>query len=144
MTREEFLIKLMSLHGLPYIYGGQDMNGVDCSGLVQIALSWLKVNPPNDLTAQGLYNYFVQPTKGRALTFEARNLGDISFYGKSDDNISHCGLALNNELMLEAAGGTPEIKTPELAKEKGAYVKVNSLYRRVDLISIIRPYGLPW
>lgn len=139
--REQFLIYMMNFIGLPYIWGGDNPKvGLDCSGLVQILLAWLHMDPPGDQTADGLMRYFEK--HGTVIDASQAQLGDLVFYGDSK-RATHITMALGNGLMIEAGGGGPKCTTPEIARKLGACVRVANIKRRGDLIKIIRP-GVEW
>lgn len=129
---------------VPYIYGGQNLNGFDCSGLVQWALHLINLAPPYDMNAQSLMHYFAQELRGKELILEPRRLCDLAFFGARADQITHVALVLNDNLMLEARGGDSTTKTLQDALSKNARVEVTEIGRRKDLFTILRPYNLPW
>lgn len=143
--REKFLVHCMKYHGLPYIWGGADpKKGLDCSGLVQHLLTWLKLDPPGDQTADVLMKFFKQSSKGKVVTTDTCDLGDLVFYGGSSGRATHIGVILGDGLMFEAGGGGSTCTTPEIAKKLGASVRVSPIHRRSDLICVVRPNGIPW
>jgi cell wall-associated NlpC family hydrolase len=142
--REQFLIYMMNFIGLPYIWGGSNPKvGLDCSGLVQILLGWLHLDPPGDQTADGLMRYFSQHGTAIASVVNAQ-LGDLVFYGASPTKATHIAMVLGNGLMIEAGGGGSKCTTPEIARKLGASIRVSQIKRRGDLIKIVRPGSLDW
>jgi len=141
MTKEEFLIELMQVIGKPYIFGGSGPQFFDCSGLVQFALFKLKIGPPYDMTAHGLYNYY--RNYSYELLLDKRDLGDLCFYGEAN-KITHCAICLNDDFIIEARGGDETTNSIEEAKKRGAQVSVSPLNSRKDLFTILRPNNLPW
>ncbi len=141
--REDFLIFCAKHVGIPYIWGGSDpKKGLDCSGLVQILLENLYLDPSGDQTAQGLMNFFSLDDNSERQSPFPPDLGDLVFFGK--ENATHVGLCLGNGLMIEAAGGDSSCTTIEIARIKDAKVKISPYNRRKDIITILRPKGLPW
>lgn len=125
----------MEFVGLPYRWGGDDtIDGFDCSGLVQELLAVVGMDPPGDQTAQGLYEYF--QLYGSATIAE---FGALCFYGKSHNEITHVGMALNEELMIEAGGGGSNTTSPSAASAHNAYIRIRPINHRKDLVSIIMP-----
>jgi NlpC/P60 family len=49
---ERFLSQVKSFQGVPYVWGGESRQGVDCSGLVQLAAREVGVSIPRTTTAQ--------------------------------------------------------------------------------------------
>lgn len=145
MTREEFLIAMIPFGNVPYIYGGQDLNGMDCSGLAQLALAMLGLDPVGDQGSQALANHFRSPENGRILMpDENPDLGDLVFYGRSPLAIEHVDLCLGSGKVMGARGGGPQVTTRQIAESVNAKVKVRDFGMRTDIVYVIRPYGLPW
>jgi len=142
-NRERFLVHCMSFHGIPYLWGGEDpKKGLDCSGLVQHLLSYLKLDPPGDQTAHDLKNYF---TQNGVLVIDYMNagLGCLCFYG-SPSKITHVSMVLGDGLMIEAGGGGSKTTSVEIAMKQGAKVRIRPINQRSDLVCVIEPKGLTW
>ena len=73
--------------GTPYRYGGEDMNGIDCSGLVKTTYNEVfHQNITRDATSQ--FN------QCESLGKEDLNEGDLVFFKIGSRNISHVGIYL--------------------------------------------------
>ena len=84
--------------GTKYTWGGNTAEqGFDCSGFVCEVLRAFGYIGREDLTAQGLY----KKTKG--ISFKICE-GDLVFWGKSTDKITHVAMSLGNGLIIEAGG----------------------------------------
>jgi cell wall-associated NlpC family hydrolase len=141
--REQFLIHLMGYMRIPYVWGGDNPKvGLDCSGLAQFVLDYLKLDPPGDQTANDLMYHFLVHGKRVGIN-DADLLGCLIFFGGSG-RATHVAIALGNGLMIEAGGGGSKCTTPEIARQIGAEVRMAPITRRSDLLCIIRPDGLPW
>lgn len=79
--------------GVPYVYGGEDPSGFDCSGLVQWVFGRLGVNVPR--TTQAQYE------SARHVNAADRQLGDLIFFG-DPSAIYHVGIYAGNGTMWVA------------------------------------------
>ena len=129
------ILVAQSMLNTPYLWGGNSpLIGVDCSGFVQAVLSSVGIDPPGDQTSQGLYNSLSK--KGWASRL---GKGSILFFGKSRTELSHTAIAIDDTLMIEAAGGNSKTKTLADAIKADARVKISMIKRRSDLIAVLRP-----
>lgn len=124
-----------ALVGTPYFWGGDDpMQGFDCSGVTQEILRSVGEDPPGDQNAQAYFDYF--RTRSRQHVSE---LGSLAFYGKSARLISHVGFCISNLCFVEAGGGDSTTKSRERAIAQNAFVKPSPIFRRADLVMVMRP-----
>lgn len=76
--------------GQPYVWGGRGAGGLDCSGLVQLALGQAGINVPRDTDLQ-------RESMGEELPdYAPLQRGDIIFFP------GHVGIMMNGETMLHA------------------------------------------
>jgi cell wall-associated NlpC family hydrolase len=139
MDQQTFINACLQFLNLPYIWGGDDFKGYDCSGLVQELYAMLGIDPRGDQTAQVLYNYF----KGRS-TPHRRGVGALVFYGSSPTRISHVGMMIGEDVMIEAGGGGSRTNDAGDAARDNAFVRVRPIDRRSDMIAVLYPMDLPW
>lgn len=138
MTSQDlFMQHLISFLNVPYKWGGSNpLAGLDCSGLVQLGLGFLGLDPPGDQTADALWKRY------KSSPAQVPFLGCLAFYGR-DDEATHVGIMMGPVHMIEAGGGGRSVKEREDAARAGAYVKLSRFNRRSDLLGFCNP-GLPW
>ena len=61
--------------------------------------------------------------------------GDVLFFGKSVEGITHVAIALDSNLMVEAGGGGSKCKTPATST---GMVRVRPIASRKDLVAALR------
>jgi cell wall-associated NlpC family hydrolase len=124
---------LMSFIGLPYFYGGNNpLTGFDCSGLVCEGLRAHGLLYA-DMTAQGLYDFFISKGKRSQLAMDS-----LLFFGESRSKITHVSIALNEHTMIEAGGGNETTTTLSAAKAANAFVRVRPITYRKDLVAVLK------
>lgn len=140
LSKEPFIRFLYSMLNVPYIWGGQSFNGVDCSGFAQLALQTVGLDPKGDQTAQTLYNTFVNDSYKRMYP----ELGTLIFHGHTVNNITHIRIALDDHFCIEAGGGDSTTKTLDDAIKKNACVRIRTIEsRNFDQIASLTPL-YPW
>lgn len=121
--------------GRPYLWGGDDPSGIDCSGLVIEILQGVGLLPHGyDNTEQGLFDRF------RSSRIDAPKPGALVFYKNVAGLITHVGLILEHDIVLQASGGGPASTSPTEAWKQNAFVKIRPLAYRME----IRLYADPF
>jgi len=121
--------------GKPYIHGGQGPVGLDCSGLItEISRAVGLIGRKFDLSAQGFYNRF------QKYEVDIPIPGSFVFFGRTRDKITHMGMVVEitqcgEALVLEAAGGDRDTKTPLQAQKHDAMVTIRPL--RGDMLAFV-------
>ncbi len=115
-----------SLVGVPYVYGGASIYGVDCSGLVKYTYGQLGINLSHGSNSQAR-------GAGYAVSFSNSNYeatllpGDLLFFNRygsaPNDNYTHVGIYLGNGQMVHA-------------QAPGHLVKVVSLYNHYSPVRL--------
>lgn len=116
--------------GTPYVWGGESMSegGFDCSGFVYNVLNDSGIKAGRD-TAQGYYTTF----KKYEVAKTPNCSGDLLFFGKSKNNITHVAIAVSSTEMIESIGGKKNT-----IKNKGKGVSISKITRRKDLVAVCR------
>jgi cell wall-associated NlpC family hydrolase len=133
-NKESLMMFFQSVLGTPYKWGGNNcLEGYDCSGFVQDALSVIGVDPPGDQTSNDLYNFFkdIQELNPKDISF-----GCLLFFGK--EKVTHVAIALNQKQMIEAGGGGSKTTTFQDAMKTNACVRIRPISRRNDLLHVIK------
>lgn len=102
--REAFLKETKRLEGVPYVWGGRSPRGVDCSGLVQLAFSYIGMGSRVPRTAHE------QRLKSRPV--DKLKPGDLVFSAKGGSaKISHVMIYIGNNQLREAPKTGDVVKT---------------------------------
>lgn len=116
-----FVDYAMKFIGRPYVWGadgsGKFGGGFDCSGLVLECLWAFGLYDGPDTTAQGLHKA-LKKSGWKEVPFDFIAEGDVLFFGKSVESITHTALAIGEGLMIEAGGGGSKCKTPATSTGK--------------------------
>lgn len=86
-----------SFLNVPYLWGGKNIFGMDCSGFVQIVFRINGILLPRDARLQVLQGENV-------LSMQSVKAGDLAFFENAQGAICHVGIALGNGEIIHESG----------------------------------------
>lgn len=96
-NNDDLIKSALKFLGAPYLWGGKSIWGVDCSGFVQVVFQIHGINLSRDA--------YQQAELGEAIEFnDMIEAGDLAFFSKDNEPISHVGICLNKEQIIHASG----------------------------------------
>lgn len=97
LNQETLLQTVRFFINTPYLWGGKNALGMDCSGFTQIVLSLFG--------KKLLRNASEQVTQGTPVpSLHEAKAGDLAFFDHEDGKISHVGIVINPERIIHCSG----------------------------------------
>ena len=105
LTGENLEKTAKELLGIPYLWGGTSVKGMDCSGFVKMVYRLNGMEVHRDADQQANQGNPIDPGKN----FENLQKGDLLFFGqqargKQSRRITHVGLYVGNRLFIHSSG----------------------------------------
>ena len=127
MNEEKLIHAVRFFLNIPYLWGGKNAMGMDCSGFTQVIMSLFG--------KQLKRNASEQVTQGRKIaSLDKVQAGDLVFFDHHDGKISHVGIAIDSERVIHCSGRVKVEKLDEtgiFSAEKGDYTHHLAAIRRV-------------
>lgn len=131
-----FIFTALGYLGTPYIWGGDDPSGFDCSGLVIECLRTAGLlSEKEDLTAQGIANRF------RSGQIEKPQRAALVCWLTADDAVNHIGICLDESFCIAAAGGSNRTVDITAAGRQNAYIRIRPIRFKRSRMLILDPFG---
>lgn len=96
-SKELLLENALAFIHTPYLWGGKTPFGIDCSGFTQVIYKSVGIKIPRDASQQ------INIGEKLYLLPEATP-GDLLFFGKTEEHVSHVGILLSDEKVIHASG----------------------------------------
>ena len=127
MNQEKLLQTVRFFINIPYLWGGKNALGMDCSGFTQVVMSLFGKSL--------LRNAGEQVTQGQEIA-QLKNVqaGDLVFFDHEDGKISHVGIAIDAERVIHCSGRVKVEKLDEtgiFSAEQDAYTHHLAAIRRL-------------
>lgn len=117
LNQENLLKTLRFFINVPYLWGGKNALGMDCSGFSQVIMSLFGKSLPRNASEQAQEGLSVA-------SLEEVLAGDLAFFDHKDGKISHVGIVIDKERIIHCSG---RVKVEKLDStgiynmEQGAY-----------------------
>jgi cell wall-associated NlpC family hydrolase len=106
-TPNAIVATALTLQGVPYRFGGTDLRGFDCSGLVQYVFLQHGVGLPRVVREQ--YDVGTRVSRNRVRP------GDLVFFATKSRAVSHVGIAIGNGRFIHAPSERGVVRVESLA-----------------------------
>lgn len=111
----------------PYLWGGRNFMGIDCSGFAQLVFGVNGVSLPRDAWQQARCGEEV-------VSLTEALPGDLAFFSRPEGRISHVGLLLSPHQIIHASGCVriDGIDNRGICTEQGVYTHSLTAIRRIN------------
>jgi len=122
LSKKWFINTALAYLGTPYIWGGDDPSGFDCSGFVVECLKTAGfLTEKEDYTANGLFQ------KYQGYQINSPRKGALIFRVNQDKYAIHVAICLDYQFKIESVGGNNQTISVPLSWDDNAFVKIRPI-----------------
>jgi len=102
LTGESLVEMSKEFMGIPYLWGGTSAKAIDCSGFMKTVYWMHGIILQRDASQQVLWGEEISMKDD----YKLLQKGDLIFFGRSDERITHVGMHIGNKEFIHEAGRT--------------------------------------
>lgn len=128
-SADKIVSTAMRMMGVPYLWGGNTVKGVDCSGMTRLAYFLNGVLLPRNASQQALVGLDIPVGKiNDEADFSALKPGDLLFFagGANPQKVTHVGMYIGGGRFIHSSG---MVRISSLDPEAGDYYGSKSLVK---------------
>jgi gamma-D-glutamyl-L-lysine dipeptidyl-peptidase len=142
LTGENILESSYQLMGIPYLWGGTSVKGMDCSGFTKTVFFDNGLILPRDASQQVFTGDEIDISEG----FQNLVPGDLLYFGSRDrdtgkERVTHVAIYLGNNDFIHSSGRV-RINSLDKSKDNFSEYRFNSLLRAKRIIKAANQDGL--